>query len=228
MKPSELIGLASTHLMKCQIGQKTFSLHPMVKRDLLRLKHAADNAGFNFCIASGFRDFTRQQLIWDGKMKGSREVLSFDGQLINIDALSEKEQVDAVLIWSALPGTSRHHWGSDFDVYNALATSKSQPLQLSQEEYLTGPQTEFFLWLKRHAETFGFFFPYDGVHSGYQFEPWHISHRATWQNIKTQLAKEPLLTAIVNHNIVGVSTIVQQFDHIYTHYVLSVNEGKLS
>ena len=30
-------------------------------------------------------------------------------------------ECDAILLWSALPGASRHHWGTDFDVFDRAA-----------------------------------------------------------------------------------------------------------
>ncbi len=34
---------------------------------------------------------------------------------------AEAERVAAILVWSALPGASRHHWGTDCDVIDAAA-----------------------------------------------------------------------------------------------------------
>jgi LAS superfamily LD-carboxypeptidase LdcB len=225
MTPSELIGASQQHLVECLVGKKLFLVHPSAMQDLLRLKRAADDAGFDFCIASGFRDFERQKAIWNAKMQGARPVFDRDDQRVDISTLSEDEKVSLVLLWSALPGTSRHHWGCDFDFYDANVTSAAQPLQLNQQEYLVGPQASFYQWLKEYASAYGFFFPYDGQKSGYQFEPWHLSHRATWQSIKQTLNKSQMLDALTGQGILGEQSIVKRFDSIYTYYVMSVNEG---
>ncbi|WP_394241777.1 M15 family metallopeptidase [Vibrio astriarenae] len=227
MKPSELVGLSTSHLVECLVGSKHFLIHPTAQLDLLRLKSAASDAGFNLCIASGFRDFERQKAIWNSKMLGQRPTLDKHDQPIDMPSLTEQEKVFSVLLWSALPGTSRHHWGCDFDLYDHNAVSPQTPLQLTQNEYLAGPQHSFFQWLKTHAKQFGFFFPFDGKRSGYQFEPWHVSHYTTWQEIRRELKSHILLEVILEQGLLGEETIEKQFEHIYTQYVMSVNEGDL-
>ncbi|MGL6258095.1 M15 family metallopeptidase [Vibrio sp. WXL210] len=227
LSPSQLVGLDDSHLIQCNVGQKAFMLHPQVSRDLLALKAAAEQAGMNLCIASGFRSFERQQLIWNSKMSGERVSLDIHGQPVDLATLSERNKIATVLLWSALPGTSRHHWGSDFDLYDANATSAERPLQLTQQEYLSGDQQAFFGWLRTAAPRFGFFFPFDGVHSGYQFEPWHISHLATWHKIKAQLTPQSLYQTISQQSVLGFESIANEFNRIYTDYVLAVNEGDL-
>lgn len=70
MTPEQLTGKVSTHLVETLFGQKAFLVHPKVVTDLLALKEAATQAGFNLNIASGFRDFDRQMSIWNRKMSG--------------------------------------------------------------------------------------------------------------------------------------------------------------
>lgn len=54
MTPEQLTGQTDTHLISVMVGQKAFQVHPQVSADLLALKQAAQDAGFNLCIASGF------------------------------------------------------------------------------------------------------------------------------------------------------------------------------
>ena len=35
-----------------------------------------------------------------------------------------------ILEWSALPGASRHHWGSEFDVFDLAALPEGYRVQL--------------------------------------------------------------------------------------------------
>jgi hypothetical protein len=75
--------------------------------------------------------------------------------------LTPAERVAAILWWSALPGTSRHHWGTDFDVLDAAAMPAGYKLQVIPAEYLEGgPFHRLTTWLDAHMGAFGFFRPY--------------------------------------------------------------------
>ena len=90
--------------------------------------------GFDLRVASGFRSFDRQLAIWNGKAAGSRPIHDDVGLPIDRGALGEDELIAAILRFSALPGASRHHWGSDMDVYDAAAVPEGYAVQLSPAE----------------------------------------------------------------------------------------------
>ncbi len=138
MSSEALTGLTESHLSNVLIGQKHFLIHSDIQRDLLALYSAACEAGFNFHIASGFRSFERQKTIWNNKFRGISPILSKESQPLDPDSLSEIEKVNAILRWSALPGGSRHHWGTDFDIYDRDAIAQGETLQLEPWEYLSG------------------------------------------------------------------------------------------
>ena len=83
----------------------------------MRAAAAAD--GIDLVAFSSFRDFDRQLAIWNGKFRGERPMQDRAGRRSTPGALSPAERVAAILWWSALPGASRHHWGTDFDVMDA-------------------------------------------------------------------------------------------------------------
>jgi LAS superfamily LD-carboxypeptidase LdcB len=219
MKLEELIGEASTHLVSASIGQKIFSVHPSVVTDLLNLKQAADQAGFNLHIASGFRSFERQLAIWNGKMSGDIALLGKHGQKLDITLLSEEEKINSILRWSALPGGSRHHWGTDFDVYDRGALSDGTVLKLESWEYLQGHQKHFYHWLKHNLTHYGFFFPYTEKSSGVGFEPWHISHHVSSNECLKQLNVEMLYAKISSSNLIGKQGVLTNINDIYRRYI---------
>lgn len=219
MKPEELTGVASTHLVDATIGQKIFSVHPSVIDDLLNLKQAADQAGFNLHIASGFRSFERQLAIWNGKMSGDIPLLDENSQKLNIGSLSDEEKILSILRWSALPGGSRHHWGTDFDVYDRDTLPDGTSLRLESSEYLQGHQKQFYQWLKRNLVNYGFFFPYNEGSRGVCFEPWHISHHASSGKCLKQLSVEMLYTRIESTNLIGKQNVLDIIDVIYQRYI---------
>jgi hypothetical protein len=48
-------------------------------------------------------------------------LLDAHNQPLDALQLGETERLHAILHWSALPGTSRHHWGTDLDIYDPTA-----------------------------------------------------------------------------------------------------------
>jgi len=119
-----ITGSTDTHLVSIDQGQDdrvNQLIHKQVLTPFLDLQEAAKNAGFTIKICSAYRSFDRQLLIWNGKASGMRPVMGPFGKPINIQALSPWQKIQAILRWSALPGASRHHWGTDFDIFDAKA-----------------------------------------------------------------------------------------------------------
>jgi len=79
----------------------------------LNLRRAARADGIDLKPLSSFRDFARQLAIWNGKFSGERPMYDALGVKLNAAALTPWERIEAILLWSALPGASRHHWGTD-------------------------------------------------------------------------------------------------------------------
>ena len=116
MQAEALTGQTDSHLAEVSTLHQTLLAEHNVHHDLMALVNAADTAGFQLEIASGFRDFSRQLLIWNNKFSGQRTMLDSHSQPLDPSRLSDEEKLFAILRWSALPGTSRHHWGTDFDI----------------------------------------------------------------------------------------------------------------
>ncbi|WP_455294052.1 M15 family metallopeptidase [Vibrio parahaemolyticus] len=226
MTPAQLTGTTDSHLQSTMVGKKAFLMHPDVANDLLNMIEAAKIAGFKMEIASGFRDFSRQRAIWNGKFEGELPILDSNSQPLNKAALSNEEKLKAILRWSALPGGSRHHWGCDFDVYARNLLPADTKLQLEPWEYLEGHQLAFYCWLKDHIDEFGFFFPYLQDLGGVAIEPWHISHKTIGQQCAAQLNAEMLKDELVRqnqqHNIAGLESILNNLDSILSTYIRNI------
>ncbi len=227
MTPSQLTGITDSHLQSIMVGQKAFLLHPEVASDLLSMIKAAEEAGFKMEIASGFRDFSRQRTIWNGKFSGELPVLDSDSQPLDKTSLNDEEKIMAILRWSALPGGSRHHWGCDLDVYARNLLPPEVSLQLEPQEYLEGHQHEFYLWLKANLNRFGFFFPYQHDLGGVAVEPWHISHISVGQRCLSQLTPELLRSELIQQNvhnrIAGIESILNNLDKIVSTYIRNIS-----
>ncbi|HTQ36606.1 MAG TPA: M15 family metallopeptidase [Steroidobacteraceae bacterium] len=175
--PQELTGRSRAHVV--DITDPSCSLHRAVVDPFRRLRAAARAAGIDLVPVSSFRDFDRQLAIWNGKHRGERELRGADGSLLDARSLGEDARIEAILNWSALPGASRHHWGTDMDVIDANAVPAGYRPQLVGAEY--GPGGVFArldAWLATQAAQYGFFRPYSSWRGGVQPEPWHLSHAA--------------------------------------------------
>lgn len=217
----QLTGLSSSHLIKDQ-GNKY--LHPKAKQALDAMRISAKKQGFNLSIASGFRDFDRQQLIWNNKYSGKATILSKVERPIATDSLSELEKLMAILHWSALPGASRHHWGSDLDIYDKVLLPLNQPLQLTTSEYdENGCFFELTQWLKENMEKFDFFLPYQKDLGGVAREPWHISYRPIAEQALIDLDENLIYDLILQKKVLGKSLICEHLPMIYKQFISNIS-----
>ncbi|MCV5359665.1 M15 family metallopeptidase, partial [Escherichia coli] len=89
--------------------------------------------------------------IWNGKWRGERPLLDASSQPIDALQLCEIERLHAILRWSALPGTSRHHWGTDLDIYDPDCLPAGTKLALEPWEYEAGGWfADLSEWLSDH------------------------------------------------------------------------------
>jgi len=119
-----LTGKTEIHL--ADTGALSGVLHTAVVEPFQSLQADAEAAGFDLSIVSGYRGFDRQLLIWNEKARGNRLVLDDDQQPIDVFKLSDDQRLHALLRWSALPGASRHHWGTDFDIFDSKALNQAK------------------------------------------------------------------------------------------------------
>lgn len=198
-------------------------LHEKVVQDFQVMQKAALGAGVSMNIASSFRPVERQLLIWNEKWQGKRTVNDRSSTPIDMHALSDDEKLKAILIWSALPGASRHHWGTDLDVYDAKSIAESgQPLALVEAEYQAGgPCFRLREWMDEHLDSFGFYCPYAVDKGGVAVEPWHISHTEQSQLIEQSLSKSEFARFIGQLEIEGRDAIIRHLDWIWRCFVLN-------
>lgn len=217
----QLTGKETRHL----VSHQDYQLHHLMQPDFAALQQTAQQAGFNLQLASAFRPFERQLLIWNHKFNGIRPLLDSQSQPLDTSELGELDKIVAIMRWSALPGASRHHWGTDVDVYAMNCLPTDTKLQLAPWEYQTGGhQAEFFQWLKENMAAYGFYLPYAEDRGGVALEPWHISYHAVSQGLLAQLTPELLYHALNHSHIAGKSQILANLDNLYTRFIENVCE----
>ena len=171
-----LTGRTEAHLVL--FGETGMKLHADAVGAVEALFADARDAGFDLRIASSFRSFDRQCMIWNEKANGRRPVLDDLGQPLDVATLSDEDLVFRILRWSALPGASRHHWGTDFDYFDASQWLEGDQLRLIPSEYEgSGPFARANSWLSANLAKHEFFRPYAEDRGGVAPEPWHLSFR---------------------------------------------------
>jgi LAS superfamily LD-carboxypeptidase LdcB len=190
----QLTGLDESHLVTLADGHR---LQREVASAFADLRSDARAAGFELAIASSFRSFARQLAIWNGKASGARAVHDDAGNAVDMARLSPLEQLHAILRFSALPGTSRHHWGTDLDIYNAAAVPPEYLVQLSPQEVAAGGVFDpLHNWLDARmaaGESHGFFRPYNEDRGGVAPERWHLSYAPSSVACAAQCRSELLI-----------------------------------
>ncbi len=122
-----------------------------------------DLPGIPFWITSGIRSYWQQKAIWEAKWTGKRKV---DGIKLN-KVKNRYKRAKKILKYSSMPGTSRHHWGTDFDLNILL-----------NKYYTKGKGRILYLWLKKNMPKYGFCQVYNNNNrtQGYEEEKWHWSY----------------------------------------------------
>lgn len=218
MNAQELTGQARTHIV--DLPEPPCLLHAHVLASFLGLRRAAAAEGFDLAAQSSFRDFQRQLAIWNGKFSGTRPMYDAAGSILETAALTPAARVDAILLWSALPGASRHHWGTDMDLIDRNATAAGYQVQLTRAEFSPGgPFAALEVWLGANAARFGFFRPYRGERSGVQPEPWHFSFAPVADKARRDLTPQILRAAIETAPLLGKEVVLARLEELHQRYV---------
>jgi len=221
----ELTGRSRSHLVESgfDVAGSRCTLHRAVMPAFIAMRERARIDGIDLRAASSFRDFDRQLAIWNGKFRGERSVSDRAGRFVDIAALTPLQRIETILVWSALPGASRHHWGTDFDVYDAAALPDDSVLQLVTQEYaLDGPFAKLVLWLDSHLPEFGFFRPYVAGGQGVSAEPWHVSFAPIAVRCLEQLSPQLLGRVLAAAPLEGREVVLERLDDLHRRFVADV------
>ena len=114
-------GLGTPDLVEFQPG---YFVDREIVGDLQALADAAKANGFELRVESAYRTFEKQLSIWNRKARGELPLLSETGEKMERPK-DEEELMYAILTWSALPGASRHHLGTDIDVVDGAEIGRA-------------------------------------------------------------------------------------------------------
>jgi zinc D-Ala-D-Ala carboxypeptidase len=167
-----------------------------------KMSWAAKKAGVELNIVSATRNFDYQKGIWETKWKNLEKTIK--------DPVARAKRI---LEYSAMPMSSRHHWGTDIDI----GTTQSNYFQ-------TPAGKKMYAWLVENAAKFGFCQPYTaGRKTGYQEEKWHWTYLPLAKQL-TEFAQKNLKNEMIS-GFSGAETAVKI--DVVNNYVLGINQDCL-
>jgi len=194
------------------LGQETLVQYspsiPLSKaagKAFVKMQKAALKAGITLEIVSGYRSYERQTQIWNRKYKANHDA-----------GLSPIENIQKIIEYSTLPGTSRHHWGCDVDLIDG-SKPKNGDVLLTEKFHGEGPYAFMRKWMDEHAAQFGFIRPYteDPHRSGFFYEPWHYSYAPESIPMLEDYLQLPLETLLKTEKLEGKDYLTLDFITTY-------------
>ena len=207
-----LMGIDDSHI----VGD-TIKLEQNTLIAFNKMHEAALQDGIDIKIVSGFRDFERQMLIWNNKYK----------KYTTEYKLSPTKAIEEIIRFSTLPGTSRHHWGTEIDIIDASDERyKDEEDVLLTEKYENGIFTKLKRWMDTNSERFGFYLTYvnDNSRKGFEYEPWHYSYKPVSIELLNIFINNDIGSIISTTSMEGKEFISKDFIQKYIdEYVKGVN-----
>lgn len=217
----EITGRVRTHVV--QFAAPRFAAHPEAGAAFLAMRAAALKDGIDLMPFSSYRDYDTQLRIWNMKFTGKKPLYDMQGRPRDFERLSEAQIIDSILNWSALPGASRHQWGTEIDVVDAAVMPAGYAPKLLPEE--VGPGGLFYplhQWLDAHIAQFGFFRPYKFYKGGMYPEPWHLSYAPVSMRAIELVTADLLLRVTGAAPILGKDLVLERIPHILERHVRNI------
>ncbi len=217
----ELTGRSRTHVT--QFDSPRFAAQREVGLAFLAMREDAKKAGIDLLPFSTFRDFRTQLRIWNGKFSGKKPLYDINGIPRLQENLDDNQIIDFILNWSALPGGSRHQWGTEIDVVDGAAMPTGYEPKLLPEETIEGGIFHpLHLWLEENIARYGFFRPYKFFKGGMYPEPWHLSYAPLSTKALKQVSPKLLRDAVIDAEISGKALVLERISEIYERHILNI------
>ena len=224
IKKEILTGKTNEHLEPLEGSE--FLIHQETLPALVSLRELAARSGMELRVASAFRDYEKQLRIWNAKATGQRTLLDGRGRPVEFSQLSPEQVVFSILRWSALPGASRHHWGTDIDVFDASSLPNGENIQLIPQEAKPGAhQARFSMWLEKTIPQLGFFRPYASDRGGVSPEWWHLSYSPVSTAYYGAYSFELFEQTIKGSDMELKDVVLAHLRPIYDCFVMNISPG---
>ena len=217
----QVTGRTRTHVL--QYDTPRFASHPDVAAAFLRLRAAAARDGIELRPYSSFRGHAAQARIWEMKFSGQAPLYDIEGQVRERTGWSEDDVITHILDWSALPGASRHQWGTEIDVVDgAVMPPGYKPRLLPAEVAAGGLFAPLHRWLDAHIHAHGFFRPYARFQGGMFPEPWHLSYAPVAMRAIDDLTLDVLRRVTEASELSGKARVLARLPEILERHVRNI------
>jgi LAS superfamily LD-carboxypeptidase LdcB len=183
-----------------------------------KMQKAALKDGVKLKIISAYRSYDQQKNIWNRKFLKNK-----------MAGLDSEDNIKKIIEYSTLPGTSRHHWGTDIDLIDGSKPQEGDVL-ISEKFHQNGPYVVLRKWMDQHAVNYGFIRPYTKniERKGFYYEPWHYSYAPIAIPMLKAYSKLDLKKTLATTNLEGSASMSKQFLRKYfTENILGIaNELK--
>ncbi|WP_282162948.1 M15 family metallopeptidase [Ulvibacterium marinum] len=179
------------------------------------MKKAAYNDGIDIKIVSSYRDFYRQEGIWERKFLRYTED----------DGMEPLEAIDKIIEYSTIPGTSRHHWGTDIDIIDGYRKVEGDVLDPSKFEN-NGPFVDLKKWMDENSNDYDFYLVYtdNPGRRGFKYEPWHYSYAPISIPMLTEFRRKNILKLLQEEDFIGSEHFTNGFIKNYVQdNILDIN-----
>lgn len=177
--------------------------------------------GIEMYSVSSYRGYERQKGIWDRKYK---------------DGLKQKKSASQIVLdiisYSTIPGTSRHHWGTDLDIVDIHPSITQPPDPLHEKHFAPGGVYHpLYQWMKKHANTFGFYEVYTNSpgRTGFSYEPWHWSFAEISKPMLKQYCEMDWQAHVAAKDLIGREALTPDFlQRYYKEWILGINPNLIA
>src|SRR5690606_11516948 len=192
----ELIGKDNPKLF-----ERNLYLQENAYNSFLKMQEDALKEGIAIKIVSGYRNFDKQKSIWERKYK-----------LFTSQGLSPEKAISKIIEYSTIPGTSRHHWGTDIDIIDSGKKYNGDAL-VPDKFHGNGPFCKLKEWLDENANKYGFYLVYtdNANRKGFKYEPWHYSYAPISKQMLKEYKKLPVKAILLDEKLTGAEYFTDEF-----------------
>ncbi|MEN8788762.1 MAG: M15 family metallopeptidase [Flavobacteriaceae bacterium] len=180
----------------------------------LEMYNAALKDGIEIEVVSSYRSFDRQAEIFERKYAK-----------YTAEGMEPLPAIDKIIEYSTIPGTSRHHWGTEIDIIDKMGGKEGDVL-VPEKFQSDGPYAGLKAWMDKNANDFGYYLVYtdDAKRRGFKHEPWHYSYAPLSIPMLTTFRKKNIMHYLDKEEFDGLEHFTTGFIKTYiTDNILDIN-----
>ena len=180
----------------------------------VEMRKAALSDGINIQIVSSYRSYDRQEGIIE------RKYLKYTDE-----GMEPLDAIEKIVEYSTIPGTSRHHWGTDVDLIDGTPKADGDVLVASKFE-TGGPYEKFKLWMDENSEKYDYCLVYTNnpKRRGFKYEPWHYSYAPLSKPMLKTFRQKNIVKQLKAEDFLGSDHLTTEFIKTYIEdNILDIN-----